>query len=622
MKRKRIISAMLTMILSFIVALPVYAEQPDYEFDEDTGILIIGKDIEKKPITHIVPPSIPQDKIIIVFIKDGVKELSDMAFMNCKNLQKVKIPNSMQSIGAGAFKDCISLQKINIPDNVTCSNDAFEGCEQLYIPNLQPTLPSVPTCPSDESFINSMNGWQLENVAAPYVESPMNECKTFVPIFPNQTQIPIYTDVNQNMMFKDSNYLSEVSIPDAQFDETTGHLTIGKDIENKKITDIVDIPQNKIKSVTIKDDVIKIDDYAFKGCTSLTSVTIGNDVTEIGEGAFYGCTSLTSITIPNSVTYINKYAFSSCTGLKSITIPDSVTKIDNYAFSGCCRLQEAIINNDATEIGYGAFADKVNIKKYPDEYPDKTTFKDGHLVIGKDIENKRIGDIVSISKEEIKSVIIRDDVIKIDRCLFTGCKELKEVIIGNDVTSIGENAFRDCKGLTSVTIGNGVKVIDNFAFHGCTGLTSINIPDSVTSIGLDIFSCCTGLTSVDVDEENQYYKSIDGVLFSKDGTKLYKYPEGKKATNYTIPDSVRKICKWAFEGCTDLTSVIIPDNVTSIGDYAFKGCTRLKEVTISNGVTSIGKGAFNNCTRLREVTIPRELDITGVFNKYVQINRK
>ena len=50
MKRKRIISAMLTMILSFIVALPVYAAQPDYEFDEDTGILVIEKAIEKNQL--------------------------------------------------------------------------------------------------------------------------------------------------------------------------------------------------------------------------------------------------------------------------------------------------------------------------------------------------------------------------------------------------------------------------------------------------------------------------------------------------------------------------------------------------------------------------------------------
>ena len=33
------------MVLIFGLSLPVYAAQPDYEFDEDNGILVIGKAI-------------------------------------------------------------------------------------------------------------------------------------------------------------------------------------------------------------------------------------------------------------------------------------------------------------------------------------------------------------------------------------------------------------------------------------------------------------------------------------------------------------------------------------------------------------------------------------------------
>ena len=334
-KLKKIISICLSMILVSSLAMPVYAEQPDYEFDEDTGILIIGKDIEKKPITHIVPPSIPQDRIITVFIKEGVKKINDGAFMNCKNLQTVKIPNSMKSIGSWAFKNCINLQKINIPDNVTCSHDAFDGCERYLQPTLPeaPTfLPSVPACPSDESFINSMNGWQLENGAAPYVEIPMN---TFMPIISNQIQVPIPLDIKQNT---DSHNSSKASISDNTSNKTIEHsesyeeiceegyaeevsdksntettvepdkttfkdglLVIGKDIEKKKITDIVSIPIDEIKSVIIEDGVTSIGDSAFEGCKGLTSVTIGNGVTSIGYNAFLGCTGLKEVTVPKKV---------------------------------------------------------------------------------------------------------------------------------------------------------------------------------------------------------------------------------------------------------------------------------------------------------------------------------
>ena len=87
-----------------------------------------------------------------------------------------------------------------------------------------------------------------------------------------------------------------------QIQTQEGHLIIGKEIENKKITDIVSIPKDEIKSVTIKDGVTSIGEWAFDGCTGLTSITIPNSVTSIGDGTFYGCTGLTSITIPNSVT--------------------------------------------------------------------------------------------------------------------------------------------------------------------------------------------------------------------------------------------------------------------------------------------------------------------------------
>ena len=358
-KFKKIISICLSMILVCSLVLPVYAAQPDYEFDEDTGILVIGKAIEKKPITHIVPPSISQDSIIVVIVREGVKKLSDGAFMNCKNLQKVKIPNSMKSIGSGAFKGCISLQKINISDNVICSNDAFEGCEQLYIPNLQPTFPSAPTflplaptCPSDESFINSMNGWQLENGAPPYVENPMN---AFMPTLPNQIQVPVSTDVNKNM---NSNSLEKEST-----DEKEGHFVIGKEIENKTIEDIVSIPKEKIESVTIKDGVTSIRGYAFSGCRCLTSVTIPNSVTSIGDHAFYDCTGLTSVTIPNSVTSIGSWAFKGCTGLTSVTIPNSVTSIGSWAFAGCTGLTSVTIPNSVTEIGSRAFYGCTGLKE-------------------------------------------------------------------------------------------------------------------------------------------------------------------------------------------------------------------------------------------------------------------
>ena len=87
----------------------------------------------------------------------------------------------------------------------------------------------------------------------------------------------------------------------------------------------------------------------------------------------------------------------------------------------------------------------------------------------------------------------------IDVQIQTEKKHLKipKKINGYTVTSIGEDAFLRCYSLTSVSI-----------------------PNSVTSIGEAAFCGCDSLTSIVVDENNQYYRSIDGNLYSKDGHTL------------------------------------------------------------------------------------------------------
>ena len=310
--------------------------------------------------------------------------------------------------------------------------------------------------------------------------------------------------------------------------------------------------RSSIKTVIIEDGVTSIGGSAFYNCSSLTSVTIGNSVTSIGQDAFFYCSSLTSVTIGNSVTSIGRDAFSYCSSLTSITIPNSVTSIGYYAFLGCSSLPSITVD-------YG---------------------------------NPNYCDIDGVLFNKNKTTLI----------LYPEGKSATSYIIPNSVTSIGVGAFCRCSSLTSVIIPNSVTSIEDYAFSDCSGLTSVTIPNSVTSIGEYAFSSCISLTSILVDSENPYYCDIDGVLFNKNKTTLIRYPEGKSATSYIIPNSVTKIGGDAFSDCSSLTSVTIPNSVTSIGDWTFYGCSSLTSITIPNSVTSIGYCAFCNCTGLTSVT--------------------
>ena len=353
-----------------------------------------------------------------------------------------------------------------------------------------------------------------------------------------------------------------------------------------------------LTSVIIPNSVISIDSGAFKGCTGLTSVTIGNSVTSIGSSAFSGCTGLTSFEIGNSVTSIGRYAFSGCTGLTSVTIGNSVTSIGDYAFENCTGLTSVEIGNSVTSIGSAFYnctgltavyiedlAAWCNISFYSN-YSNPLYYAKNLYLNGEEIS----GDIV-----------IPEGATQIGKDAFYYCDLITSVEIPDTVISIGSEAFSRCTGLTSVTIGNGVESIGSQAFQYCTGLTSVTIGNGVESIGSYAFTNCTGLISITVSENNLFYKSIDGNLYTKDGKTLVQYAIGKEDTSFTIPDTVTSIGSYAFSYCTGLTSVVIPDSVTSIGSNAFYSCDGLTSVTIGNGVTSIGYCAFYKCTSLTDV---------------------
>ena len=168
------------------------------------------------------------------------------------------------------------------------------------------------------------------------------------------------------------------------------------------------------------------------------------------------------------------------------------------------------------------------------------------------------------------------------RGAFDNCSMLTSVSIGNSVTSIGDYAFYGCSGLTSVTIGNGVTSIGSHAFYGCSGLTSITIPDSVTSIGGAAFSGCSGLTEIYYTGDVASWCGISGLdEVMSSGRTLYIGGEEVEG-DLVIPNGVTSISNYAFDGCTDLTSVTIPDSVTSIGNNAFRDCSSLTSVTFEN----------------------------------------
>lgn len=148
--------------------------------------------------------------------------------------------------------------------------------------------------------------------------------------------------------------------------------------------------------------------------------------------------------------------------------------------------------------------------------------------------------------------------------------EIKRVVIEEGVTNLGDNVFR-----------------------GCTELASITIPASVSAIGRHALCNCDRLAEINVAEGNACYCSLDGVLFSKDGRLLVKYPEGKLDAIYTVPSGVVRLGNCAFSHCIGLMNVTLGQDVAEIGETAFLRCLSLAEMTVKALIPPrVAPGAF------------------------------
>ena len=323
---------------------------------------------------------------------------------------------------------------------------------------------------------------------------------------------------------------------------------------------------------SIRKGVKVIGNMAFACCEFLANINIPNSVTTIGDSAFYGCRSLTSITIPNSV----------------------VTIIGNPFY----RWYGNLYNESKAFI-----------------YEDYVLF------------NKNKTTLIAYRAKET-NYTIPNSVTTIREHAFCDCGYLTSINIPNSVTSIGDSAFLFCEFLTNINIPNSVTTIGDSAFWWCKSLTSITIPNSVVTIIGNPFKSWHG----NLYNESKAFIYEDHVLFNKNKTTLIAYRA--KETNYTIPNSVTTIGKYAFSGCNSLTSINIPNSVTTIGksafgycdsltsinipnsvttigDWAFAGCDSLTSINISNSVTTIGESAFSGCDSLTIINIPNSVTTIG-----------
>ena len=464
----------------------------------------------------------------------SLKEIGSYAFLNCKDIVNVVLPEGLEVIGENVFNGCTDLKTLTIPQSV----DKVGG--NLFIDTY---MMVVILCERESAGENWSPYWNS-------VHGP--QC--YVIWSYDGREETIY----ENYYWSDDGgfYLLQgvSAYLESQSPECEGEFTVPAEINSG----------GTVYKVT------SIWPNAFENCKLLTKVVIEADAS-LGGLCFNNCTSLEEVVLPSTIREIPYSAFEGCTSLRSVNLPDTLQTIGDNAFEGCSSLNVEIPAGVAGIGGnafYGVASVTINEGNEIFSIKDDFILKNDTVLVG----------LIGTCDGEL---VIPDYVTEIQEHAFEDSLYLKKVVIPASVTYIGEYAFYESTVEEVIFAGNSaIKEIRSYAFANCYSLRSIVLPEGLEVIGDSAFSHCYVLwkivlpSSVISIGNNAFDNAwnLKKVVFAEDGN---LQSIGDSAFAYTV-----------------IEEIILPDGLKSIGSGVFSGSS-LKMTYIPSSVTDIASGAFS-----------------------------
>ena len=161
--------------------------------------------------------------------------------------------------------------------------------------------------------------------------------------------------------------------------------------------------------------------------------------------------------------------------------------------------------------------------------------------------------------------------------------------------------------IKAIVVKEGITALPSSIFCYAENCTTLSIPKSVELIGDYVLWASYSLEEIKVDPDNQYYCSVDGILYTKDKSALVVYPAKKACTEFTIPATVTKLKEYSFAYNKNIDLLNIPDTVETIEENAFAS-SYFKAVNLSNSITKIATSLFSN-SKIENIIIPDSVEI-------------
>lgn len=344
-----------------------------------------------------------------------------------------------------------------------------------------------------------------------------------------------------------------------------GQVKVMKVSDTKKPKGRLNIPST-VKHNNVTYTVTTIDSWGFFGCKDITDIVIPETVTKVDIWAFTSCEKIKSIKFPNTVQTIGYAVLESCTNLQQVQLPAGLTEIDDRLFNDCPSLKSIILPLGITAIKESAFS----------------------------------------RCKSLKSIKLPPQVATIGNYAFSGCDSLENIELPSSLQSIGFNAFSNCPSLKSIHLPEGLTDLGTNTFEHCKALESIELPASLTHIQGNPFSSCKGLKEIKVAPGSQSFTTSNGILFTKDMTKLIACPINIDLGDYVVPASVVEIAPYAFFYCKHMKSLKMT-GVERIGKSAFY-YSPVESIDFGTKLKTLEQAAFYNCSNLTKVYLPSSLE--------------
>lgn len=507
----------------------------------------------------------------------NVKVIYANAFANNASLKKVVLPEGLIEIQTGAFDFCGALEEVNIPSTVQkVDKNAFRYCGALH------------TVTFDEGGDDLL-------ILGDYAFGYSYALKTL--------EVPARVYSIGNNVFYRSGLLS------ATFAENSSLVSIGD----------YAFSESAVVELAIPAGVVSIGNYAFYCCEDLLGISFEEGLVSIGDYAFAGDNKLVSVSFPASlktlgasVFYYYGYDEYTCSSLESVVFaPNSqLEKIPAGTFA-YTALKTFTVPAGVTVIE-GTESDPSYRK--PSAFYEVTTLES--VIFENGSKCAEIGNF-TFEGSGLTTIELPTSVSTIGMYAFRYCTSLESIVIPETATNIGKGAFWQCTALSDVDIRSKTTEFAEYLFYGCESLTEITVPASVSTIASNAFSG-TSLEAIDVDPRSNYFKSIDGILYTADGTGIVTIPAMKVIVDFVVPNTVTSIGDRLFYGITSLQSVTFEAGRTepiTIGEQAFAYCSNLSKVVFTEKIASIGDDAFYDCSSLVFVELASDMT-EEIFGDY------